>query len=466
MSKSAINRGDFLKFSALGITGLSLPGIGNARDIPSSVHQEKRFHDELSEMVLKTPFIDTHEHLMNESVRIQAGKEIDGKANDWSFLFSHYFNDDMMVAGMSQEDKSRFFSADTDPLKKWDLIEPFWPLLKHTGFGKNIRISVKQLYGIDEITRDSIPALNQAYQRLIRPGFYKKVIRDISNIESCHVNRWPFLESEQPDLLKSDLHVDALIDNGGDPNYSKEPGIEVKSLDDWYRVVDYWLSTYGPKSVGIKTTMAYFRDIDFAPTPDNEQVRTAFIKHIQGKPMEEEESKALEDHLFWYVVNKATDMDLPVKLHTGYYGGFGYMPLDRLQRNPGSASGLCRHSPETRFVFFHIGYPFYEDFIALAKHYPNAYIDMCWAWIINPIAAKDFLKKFIVTAPTNKIWTFGGDYIPVELIPGHAAIARQGITLALAELAEEGWITQQEALDLCKPIMYQNAKSFFENKYL
>lgn len=52
---------------------------------------------------------------MNESERIAAGKTIDGKVNDWSFLFSHYFEDDMIVAGMTEETKTLFFSPDMDP---------------------------------------------------------------------------------------------------------------------------------------------------------------------------------------------------------------------------------------------------------------------------------------------------------------------------------------------------------------
>ncbi len=88
-------------------------------------------------------------------------------------------------------------------------------------------------------------------------------------------------------------------------------------------------------------------------------------------------------------------------------------------------------------MLFHIGYPYYEEMLSIAKHFPNANIDMCWAWIINPLAAKDFLKKHLVTAPANKLSVFGGDYIPVELVPGHAAIARQGIARALPELVDE-----------------------------
>jgi hypothetical protein len=86
---------------------------------------------------------------------------------------------------------------------------------------------------------------------------------------------------------------------------------------------------------------------------------------------------------------------------------------------------------------------------------------MCWSWIINPVAAKDFLKKFLVTAPANKILTFGGDYIPVEPVVGHAAVARRGIALALSELVEEGWLTLPDAMDLIDPIMHNNARQLF-----
>ncbi len=86
---------------------------------------------------------------------------------------------------------------------------------------------------------------------------------------------------------------------------------------------------------------------------------------------------------------------------------------------------------------------------------------MCWSWIINPIAAKDFLKKYLVTAPANKILTFGGDYIPVEPVLGHAVVARRGIALALSELVEEGWLSLDRADELADMIMHKNARTIF-----
>jgi predicted TIM-barrel fold metal-dependent hydrolase len=138
------------------------------------------------------------------------------------------------------------------------------------------------------------------------------------------------------------------------------------------------------------------------------------------------------------------------------------MPLSRVERNAAAASDLCKTAPDTRFVFMHIDYPYYEPMVALAKHYANCYIDMCWAWIISPVASVDFLKQYLVTAPANKVLTFGGDYIPVEPVLGHVILARRGIARALFELVEEEWLDLESALGLVEPIMRGNAHSLFD----
>jgi len=75
--------------------------------------------------------------------------------------------------------------------------------------------------------------------------------------------------------------------------------------------------------------------------------------------------------------------------------------------------------------------------------------------------AGDFLKKFLVCAPSNKVFTFGGDLRAVEMVVGHSILARQGITLALAELVEEGWLSLDDALNIVEPIMHGNAHKVF-----
>jgi uncharacterized protein len=302
------------------------------------------------------------------------------------------------------------------------------------------------------------------YEKTRRPGFYRKVLQEAAGIESCQVNRpgeVPFQLSDQPDLLMQDLSILGMISGPQLKAFATPAGLEVKSLADWQRVVKWWFDTYARVAVAVKTQHTYGRDLDHVRVPA-ETAEPIFARAIQKDVITAEERKQLEDYLFWLAVDQATAHGLPVKIHTGYYAGQNSMPLARLRQNAGSAAELCRLSPDTKFVFMHICYPYYEEILALTKHWSNAYVDMCWAWILNPLAAKEYFKKHIVTAPRNKILPFGGDYIPVELVLGHAIIARRGIAQALAELVEEGWMKRSEAIELVEPIMNGNARKLFQ----
>jgi predicted TIM-barrel fold metal-dependent hydrolase len=417
---------------------------------------------EIFQKVLETPLIDTHEHLMEEKERLVGTSSSWVKSDDWTMILSHYLKSDILTAGMPQKQLDKLFSPKVDPIDKWSLLKPYWPAVKNTGYGQAVAIAMNRLYNVDELSDKTIKKVQTGYEKVRRAGFYKYILCDLANIESCQVNwlRRPFLESGMPTLLMQDLSILGMYQGPEFKKFSEPTGIKVSSLSDWHRVMDWWFNKYAGYAVAVKSQNAYHRDINYEKV-SAEKVEPIFKKRLAEQPLAPQEQKALEDHLFWYAVDKATKANLPVKLHTGYYAGENKMPLSRLINNAGSATDLCRMAPETQFVFMHICYPYYEELIAAAKHYTNANVDMCWAWIINPVAAKDFLKKYLVTAPANKILTFGGDYLTVEPVLGHAVIARNGIALALSELVEEGWLSLDSALEIIDPIMHGNARNIF-----
>ncbi|OQC03401.1 MAG: hypothetical protein BWX80_02815 [Candidatus Hydrogenedentes bacterium ADurb.Bin101] len=69
-----------------------------------------------------------------------------------------------------------------------------------------------------------------------------------------------------------------------------------------------------------------------------------------------------------------------------------------------------------------------------------------------------------MAAPACKLCTFGGDYIPVELVPGHARIARRGITLAITQLLQEEWLRDSDVPALVDRIMRGNAHELYDLK--
>lgn len=407
-----------------------------------------------------TPLIDTHEHLGDEHERLSEGGE--GRQDDWTVVLSGYLGSDLASAGMPEDHLRKFYAYGLSPVEKWRLLAPYWPAVKNTGYGWSARIALQQLYGVAELSADTVEQVEAGYQQLRRPGFYRHVLCEQSGIESCQVNylRAPFLESRMPTLMMQDLSIVGMFSGPEFTAFGGPAGIEADELTDWYRVIDWWFDKYGRYAVAVKSQDAYQRNIDYQQVPE-EVAAAAFRKRRRDEPMDGSERKALQDHLFWYAVRKAVEHQLPVKLHTGYYAGHNYMPLSRLADNAGAACELCRTARDATFVFMHICYPYYEDLLAVAKHWTNACVDMCWSWIINPVAAKDFLKKYLVTAPANKILTFGGDYLFVEQVVGHAAIARQGIATALSELVEEGWMSLDDALELVEPILRGNARRIF-----
>jgi predicted TIM-barrel fold metal-dependent hydrolase len=399
---------------------------------------------------------DTHEHLEEEATRL-------ARAWDWTILISHYANHDLIAAGMSAEQVSALLAPGKEPAAKWRMLAPFWPAVRQTGYFRAVRITARDLFGVDEWSEAGAEKLEAAMQAAAKPGFYRTVLRDHSRIVSAQVNALeaPVFRSESdPPLLTQDISVLGLAQCARLEAVREETGLAVDSLTGYLGAVDWYFAKYGDDAVAIKNQCAYGRRLDFADVPISEAT-PIFARRLKGDQVYSAEAKVVEDCVMRHCIEAAAARGLPVKLHTGYYAGNNGMPLDRVGRNPADLCPVLQRHPRATFVLMHIGYPYQDQMIALAKHYSNAVIDLCWAWIINPAASVRFVKEFLMAAPASKLLAFGGDYIPVEPVYGHSRIARQGVAQALSELVDEGWMSEDEALDAARMVLHDNAQALF-----
>lgn len=416
----------------------------------------------IRDLVEQTPFIDTHEHLIEEGQRLSGALEPGlFPCNDWAFLFSHYLDDDLVSAGMPEADQERFLSPEVGPDQKYHLVAPWWERTRHTGYAQAVRHTLKGLYGEDDLTHDSYARIAEKYCETVRPGFYRRIMR-LARVEHCQVNSLQriFMRTEQPDLLRQDLSIVQLSTGLDFQQVREESGHTARELEGWLEVIDWYFTRYGPLAVAVKNQSAYQRRLDYAPAT-REEAAPLFRRKAAGETLAPGEEKTLQDFLLRYCVGKAVEQGLPVKLHTGYLAGRRRMPLERVRRNAGDLCPLLRDFPDARFVLMHIGYPYQDEYIALAKHYPNVTIDMCWAWLINPLAGVRFVREFLMAAPATKLLTFGGDYIPAEPVYGHSRLARLGLAQALTSLVEEGWLSLDQAPALVERLMRGNAREMF-----
>ena len=224
---------------SLGVAGAGLV-LGCQRSPDSEgplATRNDQLRAELGRLVQKTPFVDTHEHLPDEFDRL-AGSGL--PCDDWSLLFYDYLQSDLVSAGMPASEIAAFFSPNVAPQRKWQILEPFWPRVKNTGFGQAVRISMRELYGIESLEAEAIPRLQEAYEDLRKPGMYEKVLVQESNIESCQVNTdgLPFQASRQPTLLLQDLRFQTLHMDLDVERLSRRAGIAVRSLEDWHEAFE------------------------------------------------------------------------------------------------------------------------------------------------------------------------------------------------------------------------------------
>ncbi|HRZ81929.1 MAG TPA: amidohydrolase family protein [Candidatus Hydrogenedentes bacterium] len=429
-----------------------------------------RAFEDILGLLGQIPLVDTHEHLWEESHRIGAltepGKYGRIAAPDFGILLSHYTDSDLCSAGMPSDLLQKITSPSLSPKEKWEIVAPWYPKVRNTGYFLCLRESLRLLYGETDLTADNVESVSAQIRAGIQPGFYEHHLRKVANIDYCHVNSLEgevFMKTEMPDLLAQDLSFVGFCTLDSWRKKAELADIEVDSLKDWHKVIDWCFEQYGPQAVALKNQMAYGRRLDFAPVTAGEAEKPFERLLADGKDLTADERKMVQDHLFHYCLKKAAEYHLPVKLHTGYYAGHGSMPLERVRQNAGDLCGLLRAYPNVRFDLFHIGYPYQDEYIALAKQYPNAWVDMCWAWIISPEASRRFLAELLVTAPANKVFVFGGDFIPVEMVPGHAAVTRRGVALALRDLVEEGWLAEADVPDMAERLMRGNAHDFFKH---
>ena len=62
---------------------------------------------------------------------------------------------------MSRDDHRRLYSIKVSPGEKWKLLAPFWPTVKNIGYGQAARISIRELYGVDDLSAKTVDMVQQ-----------------------------------------------------------------------------------------------------------------------------------------------------------------------------------------------------------------------------------------------------------------------------------------------------------------
>ncbi|HEX6971629.1 MAG TPA: amidohydrolase family protein, partial [Limnochordia bacterium] len=413
---------------------------------------ETRYKD-LALWIETSPLCDTHEHLLSEAEWTARPPDI---LRD---LFDHYIAADLAVAGAPDAVRKALLDpSDPDVARRFAAIQPYWEAVQYTGYGEAVRLAAREVYGLDALTPEGLAAANAQMAERLRPGERLRLLRDVAGLDHVQIDdfRWPCEpDLSGPTFFLYDLSWAGFASGRLDLEaLERRTGIAVEDLQTLSAAMERLFEAYGPLAIAVKSQHAYQRTLLWEERSDADAARALAAILADPKGAAEADRLCLGDWALARGVELAIRYNLPFKIHTGYYAGYGRMPIERIR--PGHLCALLARYPEARFVLMHTGYPYGGELLALAKHYPNVWVDLCWAWSIDPRATVDFVRRFIHTAPADKLFAFGGDTLSPTVALAYSRQARRWLTRALGAEVEEGDVTEAGAIDLAQRFMQRN----------
>ena len=425
--------------------------------------------------------VDTHEHIMLEAERNEC-------AVDFSYLFAHYNSSDLISAGLSprmmeairlpmypvrveiyKRRKVRRIIPEPERLdmsldERWQAMEPFWDMIRNTAYAKQTLITIRDIFGIDDLNRNTYRQLSEAIAKSRKPDWYRHVMREKANIAVSIVD-WQSTDL-QPDIFVPTMRLDhfvGVLSRADLGILEGESGITIHSLDDLVKAMRTALEGYVARgAVAVKSALAYNRVLKYDKVSRHEaEIAFNRIASHLGEGLAWLEAKPLQDYMMHQVIRAAIEVGLPIQIHTGLQEGNENIITNA---DPTHLVNLFIEYKEAKFDLFHGGYPYVHEWATLAKYFANVTADITWLPIISPEMARRLLHELIETVPGNKIMAFGGDSMTVEMAYGHAVMARQVVARVLSEKVDEGYLSEDEAVALARRMLRDNPASLYKLK--
>ena len=439
----------------------SLPVLAAPQAAPSTASE---LETELLEALDEIPLVNTHEHIIPEEERTSS-------RIDFFTLAGHYAINDAISAGLLGDDLSVVRNPDASADQRWRAFEPFWKSARMTGYGQALRIAIQDIYGVDEVSGATLPEINQRIEAANRPGLYEEILVRRSNIAYSVLDDYWNAAPVRPDprffvcARKFDRFI-APQSASDIRNLEELTDVSITGLAGLKRAMETsFQQSLEIGMVAVKSTLAYNREIHYAEVAeqDAESSLQSLLRANRTPPATfrsrvERPFRPLEDHMFHYLIGLAAEHEVPVQVHTGLHAGNGNFIENS---KPTHLTNLFFLFPQVQFDLFHMSYPYQGEAAAIAKVFPNVYIDLCWAHIISPSASRRALHEMLDTVPSNKIFGYGGDYRYPELSYAHAKMARRNIAQVLAEKVSEGSCSGDEALALGRKLLHDNPDALF-----
>jgi len=417
-------------------------------------------YEELREYCEGVPLVDCHDH---------TGECGPKYADPIAMIHSGYFVSDFWSA-LSDADNAVLSDAKRPLEERWAVLEKGWKRTCHTGYAQVTRRVLRKFYGVEELTLEALRGMQDRLLDLTDAKTFDGILAE-ANIAVRLTDMWPDIRKVLDGTLKLAPRARLVI---GLPNYHRIASHDavqqlvaplnrtVTSLDQYLgacREIFEAHKRFG--AVAFKDQSAYSRTLAYGnPTRgDAEAVFNWLMADPRRTASYPDGVRPLDDFLFHEFLRMARDMDLPVQIHTGHMAG---IRNEIGKTNAVGLTSVLELHREVRFDLFHANWPYGGELLFLGKNYPNVAIDFCWANIIDPIYCQNLFRQALSCVPHGKIHGYGSDFAgSADRAWAHAQIARDNIAIALSDMVEIEYLGIDEAKQVARMWMFDNANEFF-----
>ena len=217
--------------------------------------------------------------------------------------------------------------------------------------------------------------------------------------------------------------------------------------------------------IAIKFEAAYFRSLYFS-NPSEPDAAAVYDRYKNGGSPGRGEYTAFQDFIFRHLMREAGRLHLAVHFHTAVgIGDFfslqngNVLNLENVLRDPQYDSVI--------FVLLHGGFPYDRQVIWLAAR-KNVFVDSSLTDLyLYPSEFKQVLKYWLSIYPDKVV--FGSDAFPFNEALGaeesywlSVQSSREALAAALAELVSEHAFTREQALNIARGYLHDNAARLYE----
>jgi hypothetical protein len=140
---------------------------------------------ELASFIRNAPLSSTHEHLDYESTYTKNPPDI------LRNLFYNYVPADLVVAGADPAAVEALLDANNPDIRgRFQAVERAWRAVRFTGYGEAVRIIASEIYGLHEITADTLETAHAISPSFGEPGERLRILRDMANLDHVQIDHF------------------------------------------------------------------------------------------------------------------------------------------------------------------------------------------------------------------------------------------------------------------------------------